>query len=222
MLTDQLHQVLGHLPELFRIMNCHFCRSTDGNSLEVFGTHHRAHAGPAVDVFQFVDHAGIAHQVFSGRSDQGDPRPLFLELLPDHLLGRARFQPPDLLRRPDLRLAVVDPQVTRFFRSTRDDHGVKAGEFQFRTPETAGLRLAVSPCQRRLGRHGKADHTGNWNPGNHGGGKDQDIVGRQRIDSRLEFSQQIVRSQPPASQVGPVNDLVRFLGLHRSRGQVHS
>ena len=219
--TDQLRQVLRHLPEPLRVVHLHLLRPPDGHGLEVLRPHHRPHAGPAVDMLELVHHAGEAHKVLPARPDQRHPRPLFANLFLDRVLRRARLQPPDLFRRPDLGLAVVDPQVRRLLRPSRDDHGVKTGKLQFRTPEPAGLRLPVRPRQGRLGRYREAGHSGDRCPGNHSGGKNQDVLRRQRIDPRPELPQQVVGSQSPASKIGAVNDLPGLLRLHLTGGQIH-
>ena len=74
--------------------------------------------------------AGIPDHVFTPRPDHGNPDPGIGKLGPYRFLGRLGVFTPEMSGVPDFNIAIVNPEINRFFRFSFQDEGVKTGAFE--------------------------------------------------------------------------------------------
>jgi hypothetical protein len=173
-------------------------------------------------MLQLVEHARVAHLVFSSRPTLSDTDALVAVLVADQLLGFSRVFPPQFGGIPKLGPPLFDPQIHRMFGPTFDDHAVEAGVLQLRPPETAGLGLAKGPGQWRTSGHGVAGQPGDGCPGDDTGHEHELVLGAQRIGTRRQLLEQVIQRHGGAAHVPPIDELLgRFLG-DRVASQVNS
>ncbi len=86
-------------------------RAAHHDRLEVLGAHDGAHAGSAIRPVAHADDRGQADALLAGRSDRRHLDLRVVELLFEQIGGRGRGLAPQVARRPQLGLAIVDPQV---------------------------------------------------------------------------------------------------------------
>ena len=152
----------GRLPQLFlhgplafqiglRVCQRDPAGAAQGNGLEIFGAHHRAHAGPARGPVQVVHDTGKAYQVFSGRADAGNDGVGYAEFGAEGFFGLPDRLAPQVGRLAQFHPVVIDPQIGRLRGLALQDDHVIAGEFHLRPPEAAGIRGGNGIGQCALG-----------------------------------------------------------------------
>ena len=73
-----------------------FAGAANGNSLQFFGSHHRAQASASGGVLQVGHNVGVADQLLARWPAEGHAGPLFAQLLADGGVGRLVLQPPQV------------------------------------------------------------------------------------------------------------------------------
>ena len=174
----------------------------DGDRLELFGAHHRAHAaapGDALAVLPVVAGAGEAHQVFPGRAD-GQHVGLGaldglngLHRLAHRLAGEAAG-------RAEVGAVLVDDQVARFLGAPGDHQKIEPGALEGRREAAAEGGIVEDAGERRFGGDASAARAGNRRvvPGPRR--QHQDVVLGQGIDVGGKFVEQDARREPVAAQ----------------------
>ena len=122
-----------------------------GDGLEIFRSHHAAHAGPAAGVLYAGHHVGEGHQVFPGRPDHHALDLLVVQFVPDGPLAVGDALPPDVRRITDFDFTVVDEQVNRLFGFSLDDQMMKTGPCHLRGEEPAHVGASQQAGERGLG-----------------------------------------------------------------------
>ena len=212
---------LGHLLDAVLVVEGVSPLAPDGDGLEVLGAHDRAHAGPPAEVAQTAGDAGVPDQVFASRPDLDDLDLLVPQLLADQLLGLAGDPAPEGGGVLDLGLALVYPEIDRGLGLALDDDGVEAGVLQLGRPVPAALGVAHGPGQGRGGGDVEPADPADRSAGGHAGGEDQDVIRREGVHPWFGPLEEVVGSQKPAAQIGPVKRLGRLLDLGLVSGQVH-
>ena len=111
--------------------------SAHGNGLQVFRSHDAAHACPAGSIFNTGHYIGIAHQVFTGLTNNGTLDFIVTHFLTNGPLSFCGRLSPQIRGITDFDGAVVNPEIYRFFCLAGDDQVMIAGPRQFGGKESA-------------------------------------------------------------------------------------
>ena len=101
-----------------------------------------------------------------------------------------------------------------------DDQGVVPGAHQLDRKVPADVGLAEPAGQRALGAHRRAAAARQLRPRVQPGGEDELVVGTQRVGTGLQFAQQVVGDETPATEVLAIEGLVWMLAARAPAGQV--
>jgi len=175
-----------------------------GDRLELFGSHHGSQAGTACGAVSVVNDTGVADQILAGQAALGHADAFVVQFFAHRPVYGGGLLTPQVIGVADLDVVVLDPQVDRLRGLAGDYYPVPAGPFQLGSPETAYVRLAEPPRERRLGPHGVTAAARHGRAGHHSGGKDQHVLRPQGVGSRGYFFQQIMGDDTPATKVGTV------------------
>ena len=213
----RLPQLLLHGPLAFqvclRVGQRDAAGAAQGNGLEVFGAHHRAHAGPARGPVQVVHDTGKAHQVFPCRTDAGNDSVRHAKLGAQGFLGLPDRLAPQVVGSAQFHLVVIYPQVGGLGGLALQDNHVIAGELHLRSPEAAGIRGGNGVGQRALGDDHIARATRRVGAGQRPGGKDHFVLRAERIDAGVHLFVEIFDAEPATANIvsGPFG-VQRLLG----------
>ena len=138
----------GDFLERCRVGNGNALAPADGDSLQVFGAHHRSHACPSGGGIEVIHDTGKPDQFLPAGADIGHLDQLVAKLIADGILALQRLHSPQVAGIFKLDLIILNRKIDRFFCLTFHDYGVKTGHFQLRSPVASGIGLAKSAGER--------------------------------------------------------------------------
>ena len=102
-------------------------------------------------------------------------------------------------RRPKFDPASRNPQIDRLGSLAVKGNQVDPGLLQFCRKLSAGVGTGYGAGERRLGHHHVTSPGGRFGARQGTGGHDQNILGSQGITSRINFGEQPVNAEAPAT-----------------------
>ena len=189
--------------------------------LEVLAAHDGPEPAAPVEVLELVHDGGEAHQLLAGDTALHDANALVAQLGLEPVLHVAGELAPVPGGVAELDLVVLDPHVGRRLGLAVQDHAVPAGRAQLGSPPAAGLGLAVAAGQRRFRRRRVAVGAGERQAVDDAGHEDEDVVGAEGIDARLQFAQQEPGGHGAAAEMPPQDVLGNFFHARLAGGEVH-
>jgi len=191
-----------------------------GHADEVLRAHHRTHAGTSGEVVQVVGEVGEAHPAAPRRSALDDLHAGVVEFRAESLLCLPGLEPGEVRGRADIDRVVVDPQVHGRLRPAVHDQGVETRVLELRAEVPAALRVADQAALGRLGAHVEARQTRDRRSGHHARRDDEHVLRPQRVGADGHVTQQVVRGQGAAAQVGQEELLPGLFDADLAGGQV--
>ncbi len=122
----------------------------------------------------------------------------------------------------DLDLVIVYPYIDRGFRFPLHDESVVACALKLVRPKSPYLALANPPREGRFGSDTGARSSGHGRSSQRTQGEDKLVVGRQGVDSRLRFLQEVVGDEARPSEVFAVEVLLGLVYRDTAVGKVYS
>ena len=138
---------------LIRIGMNHFISSTHGNRFEVFGSHHRPHAGTAVEMFHLIADICKKNQLLPCRSDGCHPDSFIFQFFTNSFHGYPVVLSPDVPGITDLHFSVMNPEINRLGSTAADHNRVIPCKFELGGPVPARFCFPECTGQRGPGSH---------------------------------------------------------------------